>query len=333
LVNAPFVAYHYYKASVRFINTQNLFWMENVEFQWWVMNHSFTLYELWFRFIFLCLAFANVSFFVFRLRKIPFKDWSLTQKWLATLSFTLMLYDNPFFPLTILVNSWLPNFLDTCFLATHLCVLLFFWLCVFDGIRKPKIQRTFIVFYLPKIVLLSIFWLAAVVAWTWESVQKLDNPNYSLADQVSGFIFFKVAVLILLIIYLLWIFYAILRAAADQEVVPFLHIQLKFLGGITFFSIAVMALGVVLGAVGAIDATAVQFLSFYALNNLYVGVLTFVYLPSFGAPPHTKDTAGMQRQVDDDEAPSGGFAQEDPADGEPVPEDLPEPDEPEEEPV
>lgn len=42
---------------------------------------------------------------------------------------------DPFFPLSFLVNSWLPGMLDDLFQSMFLCALLLFWLCVYHGIR------------------------------------------------------------------------------------------------------------------------------------------------------------------------------------------------------
>lgn len=47
----------------------------------------------------------------------------------------LPLAADPFFPLSFLVNSWLPGMLDDLFQSVFLCALLLFWLCVYHGIR------------------------------------------------------------------------------------------------------------------------------------------------------------------------------------------------------
>ena len=43
---------------------------------------------------------------------------------------------DPVFPLTFLVNSWIPGVLDTIFQATFLSALLLYWLCIYHGVRQ-----------------------------------------------------------------------------------------------------------------------------------------------------------------------------------------------------
>jgi len=43
---------------------------------------------------------------------------------------------DPVFPVTFLVNSWIPGILDTIFQATFLTALLLYWLCIYHGVRQ-----------------------------------------------------------------------------------------------------------------------------------------------------------------------------------------------------
>jgi hypothetical protein len=45
-------------------------------------------------------------------------------------------FSDPIFPLTFLVNSWVPGMFDAVFQATFLCSLLLFWLCIYHGVRQ-----------------------------------------------------------------------------------------------------------------------------------------------------------------------------------------------------
>lgn len=48
---------------------------------------------------------------------------------------SVLVFSDPFFPLSFLVNSWFPGTLDAFFQALFLSSLLLFWLCVYHGIR------------------------------------------------------------------------------------------------------------------------------------------------------------------------------------------------------
>lgn len=84
---------------------------------------------------------------------------------------------DPLFPLTVLMNSWLPGMLDALLQATFLCALLLFWLCIYHGLRQN--ERKFVVFYLPKLIVILPMWLCAVVLATWEKCNEMRDPTYS----------------------------------------------------------------------------------------------------------------------------------------------------------
>ena len=47
---------------------------------------------------------------------------------------------DPIFPLTFLVNSWVPGMFDGLFQASFLSALLLFWLCIYHGVRQVGSQ-------------------------------------------------------------------------------------------------------------------------------------------------------------------------------------------------
>lgn len=63
---------------------------------------------------------------------------------------SVLVFSDPFFPLSFLVNSWFPGTLDAFFQALFLSSLLLFWLCVYHGIRVQVASRlmTFFIFLL-----------------------------------------------------------------------------------------------------------------------------------------------------------------------------------------
>ncbi|CAL4228695.1 unnamed protein product, partial [Meganyctiphanes norvegica] len=99
-------------------------------------NPAFTKLEIWFRFIFLLLTFLVACWLAHSLRKYAVYDWSIEQKWMSILLPFLLLYNDPVFPMTFLLESWVPAFLDALFQASFLCALLLFWLCIYHGLRQ-----------------------------------------------------------------------------------------------------------------------------------------------------------------------------------------------------
>jgi len=308
----PYMAYSMYVFNISLSNPANdLSNLGDTSFTFRFTNHSYTLFELWFRFVFLVISFIFVIVFAHKMKTFPWRDWTLEQRWAIVLLLGLMAYNNPFFPLEILTNNWFPIFFNRVLYLSFIVILLLFWLVTFDGIRKETVDRSFGKFYLPKIVLVGGFWLCAVVVYTWIQQVQLKDPNndpYSL----PGLIFFEVVMLIILIVYVFWLVIVVCRSCGDARTLPFLGERLKILGGFTLAVIIVVVAGLIFGAVSNFN-NAAEFTSYVSLFNLYVYVLAFFYMPSQAAAKeaakHRADRLGMVRLEDEEDGSTpGGFS-------------------------
>ncbi|CAL1283904.1 unnamed protein product [Larinioides sclopetarius] len=139
ILHLGFLDYAHYIITVNFYGLERIeenYNVKDVVFYFKTYNPSFTKIEIWFRCIFIVLTFATSCWFAYSLRFFYFFDWSIEQKWISVLLPLLVLYNDPVFPLSFLVNSWVPGMLDAMFQATFLCALLLFWLCIYHGIRQ-----------------------------------------------------------------------------------------------------------------------------------------------------------------------------------------------------
>jgi len=215
-----------------------------------------------------------------------------------------MAYNNPFYPLELLVDGWFPIFLNRVLYASFIVLLLLFWLILFDGIRKEASQRTFKAFYLPKGILVGVVWIVGITVFTWTQLHEKDDPVFSTTNDLPGYIGFQIFMLILLIIYIFWLVYATCRACGDMKTLPYLGIRIKFFGVFTLLVILTVV-GALIFGYGTQTNNAAEFLSFLALFNLYVYTLAFVYLPSQVAVNTAVTTTrteriGMVRLEEDD---------------------------------
>eukprot|EP01121_Diplochlamys_sp_Union-15-3_P018716 TRINITY_DN687_c0_g1_i1.p1 TRINITY_DN687_c0_g1~~TRINITY_DN687_c0_g1_i1.p1 ORF type:complete len:497 (-),score=48.70 TRINITY_DN687_c0_g1_i1:54-1544(-) len=299
LAHLPFLGYSDYNFTISLINGTKNNNIGNIEIQITVAHHSFTLFELWFRFIFLVMTFVVILWYSHKLRMFKWKDWTIEQKWVSVLLFGLLGYNNPIFPLGILVNGWFLVLLDQILLVSFLVLILFFWLVMFDGLWKEPKNITFLSFYLPKIVLLGFFWVMALVAFTWTQLHQLDDVGTRLYE-ITGYVFFQIFTLLALIIYVFWLVYASCRAIGNSKTMPYLGLRLKFFGLFTMFVMLLTAGGIIFGFIGPISNNAAEFLSFLSLFNLYLYTLAFVYLPSKSAYTGRKLDIGSIRLEDED---------------------------------
>ncbi|XP_031638690.1 transmembrane protein 181 [Contarinia nasturtii] len=317
IVHLGFLEYAHYIITVRFYDLEHFHQRYNIKdliLFFKTYNPDFTQIEIWFRFIFLFFSFVVTCWFQHTMRRYPHFDWSIEQKWMSLLLPLLALYNNPFFTLSLLFNSWMPGMLDAVFQSTFLCSLLMFWLCIYHGLRQN--ERKFITFYLPKLIVITPMWLCAIVLATWEKYNELRDPTYSHFVDTGNFQGFQTFFYISCTMYLLYLALLILKAYSELRSMPFFDMRLKFL---TLLMIFVMSVTISLAMnrfgfgvlednfVASLSTTyksSAQFMCFYGLLNFYLYTMAYVYSPS-GRPVHettiTKDNPAFSMVNDSDE--------------------------------
>uniref|UniRef100_A0A669CHU4 Transmembrane protein 181 n=1 Tax=Oreochromis niloticus TaxID=8128 RepID=A0A669CHU4_ORENI len=298
VLHLGYLNYTQYQVVVTFKGLENI----TYDIKWKTYNSTFSQVEIWFRFVFVVLTFMVTCMFAHSLRKFSMRDWGIEQKWMSILLPLLLLYNDPFFPLSFLVNSWFPGTLDTFFQALFLCALLLFWLCVYHGIRVQG-ERKFLTFYLPKLVIVGLLWLSAVTLGIWQTVNELQDPTYQYKVDIANFQGMKVFFLIVVALYILYLIFLIVRACSELKNMPYSDLRLKFLTALTFV-VLIISMAILYLRFGAkalqdnfvaeftspfdhhcslIQNIPAEFLSFYGLLNFYLYTLAFVYSPSKNA--------------------------------------------------
>ncbi|XP_069463979.1 transmembrane protein 181 isoform X1 [Ambystoma mexicanum] len=292
VVHLGYLNYTQYKIAVGFEHLK--YEIQSVNFTWKSYNPAFSQVEIWFRFVFVVLTFMVTCLFAHSLRKFSMRDWGIEQKWMSILLPLLLLYNDPFFPLSFLVNSWFPGMLDDLFQSIFLCALLLFWLCVYHGIRVQG-ERKCLTFYLPKIFIVGLLWMASVTLGIWQTVNELRDPTYQYRVDTGNFQGMKIFFLLVASLYVLYLLFLIVRACSELQNMPYVDLRLKFLTALTFvvLVISIVILYLRFGARVLQDnfvaelsthyQNSAEFLSFYGLLNFYLYTLAFVYSPSKNA--------------------------------------------------
>uniref|UniRef100_A0A8C9Y0B7 Transmembrane protein 181 n=1 Tax=Sander lucioperca TaxID=283035 RepID=A0A8C9Y0B7_SANLU len=296
VLHLGYLNYTQYQVMVSFKGLENITYEIKIKFVWKTYNPTFSQVEIWFRFVFVVLTFMVTCMFAHSLRKFSMRDWGIEQKWMSILLPLLLLYNDPFFPLSFLVNSWFPGTLDTFFQALFLCALLLFWLCVYHGIRVQG-ERKCLTFYLPKLIIVGLLWLSAVTLGIWQTVNELQDPTYQYKVDIVNFQGMKVFFLIVVALYILYLIFLVVRACSELKNMPYSDLRLRFLTALTFvvLVISMVILYLRFGAKALQDNFVAElndsltldipaeFLSFYGLLNFYLYTLAFVYSPSKNA--------------------------------------------------
>ncbi|XP_014262510.1 transmembrane protein 181 isoform X1 [Cimex lectularius] len=293
ILHLGFLDYTHYILDVNFNGLENFhkhYTVKQVTFFFKSYNPGFTQIEIWFRFIFLLSTFIITCWFAHTLRKFPIFDWSIEQKWMSCMLPLLLLYNNPIFPLTFLVNSWIPSMLDAVFQATFLCGLLLFWICIYHGLRQT--ERRILTFYIPKLLIVGPLWLTAVIMATWQKANELQDPTYSYKIDTSNFYNFKIIFFVFISMYIIYLLCLILRAYSELRSMPFFDMRLKFLTLLMLIVITIsITITVMRFGIGVLEDNFVselsttynssaQFMSFYGLLNFYMYTMAYVYSPS-----------------------------------------------------
>ncbi|XP_068698018.1 transmembrane protein 181-like [Montipora capricornis] len=317
ILHLGYIDYPSYVIVIRFhsLNLPKGIKINDIAFSLKHYNAEFTQVEIWFRFVFLVLTFMVTCMFAHSLRRFPLREWSIEQKWMSLLLPLLLLYNDPLFPLNFLVNSWVPSMFDSVFQASFLCALLLFWLCAFHGIRQSERKLSF---YLPKLLIVGLLWVAAFTLSSWQQYNELQDPTYQYKIDIGHFMGLKVFFFTIGAIYLVYLVYLLFRAYSELRAMPYFDIRLKFLTGLMLIvlTISVIITGLRFGT-GVLQENFVaelethydnsaEFLTFYGLLNFYLYTMAFVYSPSKNALYESyfrdQSTFSMLNESEDEES-------------------------------
>lgn len=311
-----YLDYSSYKAVVLVTNVDSLprgVTLDDADFTFSHYNVAFTEVEIWFRFVFIVLTFMVTSIYANSLRRFPFRDWSIEQKWMSILLPLLLLFNDPIFPLHFLVRSWVPYVFGSLFRAGFLTAILLFWLCAFHGIRFS--ERHFFHFYLPKILIVGLLGLSAFTLTTWQQVNELRDPSYQTKLDIENFTGFKIFFFIVVSIYILCLIYLVAKAFTEIRGLPYFDIRLKFLTTLMLIVVIVSIVFMTLrygrtalhnNFIAELQTTyknTAEFLTYYGLLNFYLYTMAFVYAPARNAlyDSFFKDNPSMSMINDSDD--------------------------------
>ncbi|CAB0033201.1 unnamed protein product [Trichogramma brassicae] len=288
-----YLDYSHYMITVRFYGLESFhrrYTIRDITFYFKHFNPAFTQLEIWFRLVFLFFTFIVMCWFGITLRNYPINDWSIEQKWVSVLLPLLILYNNPLFPTTFLINSWLPGMIDACFQTTFLCAILMCWLCIYHGLRQN--ERRLLTFYLPKILVVGSLWGASLVLATWLRWTELEDPTFNYVLDTSNYYGFKVFFFTVGGVYIGYLLLLILRSYSELRSMPFFDLRLRFLSlfativvtVVTIVTIRQFGAGVLedsfAGRLSTHYRTSAQFMALYGLFNFYLYIMAYVYSPA-----------------------------------------------------
>ncbi|KAJ6237992.1 transmembrane protein [Anaeramoeba flamelloides] len=178
LVHVPYLHYQSYSVDMKLTNKEELKYFSRVFVISTYMNQNMTLFELFFRYVFVIIFVIWSIFLTFSFRNIGWKDFLLEQKSVAILCIGLFCFDNPIWPTTILSHSSIVTVLDSIFFTIFFLSLLVSWLCITDHLRKKVDKHSILKFYIPRILPSLLIFIPYLITTCWERIRDKSDPQF-----------------------------------------------------------------------------------------------------------------------------------------------------------
>ena len=284
LVNMNIIQYHSYVIQFTILPqpNQNLnLFSPKLDALLIYANWEYTFYELCFRYFFTAMTlFVLLFFFSLTRWKQYFYEWHTEQKWILILLCALLLYNNPLYIFQFVSYNWIYPFFNVIFRVTFICFMLLILLVTTQSMYVKPVDRTFLKFYVGKILLVGCLWYTLMMSFTYVTFQ--GDPAFSFSEDTRFYKILLGFVISILILYLLTLFYYIIRILGLWSKLPRKYTtKFRMIWGMTIFVMVVFVVVLVILYVSGIFTPAVAFLSFEVVFNYYTFILAYLFLPSW----------------------------------------------------
>eukprot|EP01017_Pseudomicrothorax_dubius_P034233 TRINITY_DN4669_c0_g1_i4.p1 TRINITY_DN4669_c0_g1~~TRINITY_DN4669_c0_g1_i4.p1 ORF type:complete len:464 (+),score=84.96 TRINITY_DN4669_c0_g1_i4:141-1532(+) len=192
-----------YQVIIKITNTDEVSWMvQDIQFRFIYMYQKYAQYLLILKYMFFFVSVIALLLYYKFLKKINPSDRIFEQKMLLVLSIALVLFNDPFFAVTLLYPSFLSALFSTVFVTSFYCLLLLFWLCQFERICTENDKKGTKTMKPWKVVLILVVWFTLVISYTILSYTYQQDPatNYESEDEGTYQIFKVFSILLVMIV-------------------------------------------------------------------------------------------------------------------------------------
>ncbi|KAL7715461.1 Wntless-like transmembrane domain-containing protein [Entamoeba marina] len=244
------------------------------------INMSYSVFEMFWRLVFIIFSSTCGLIYMVSLRTIPIGKWCHEQKWTFVLLIFLVLMNNPFFFYEFLIDNVTFLMINVAINAFFICYLMFYVLSMFEALRKPISVRTSFKFIAPRASLLLLLFLAFITQLLYDHTSPTYTADlHGMNDWIN--ITLTTMVAALCVIYLFWLIFSVIRTYSEiKKLGSEVAVRFKFY---SIFTLCVIVLYVGLLAMAGFMGyhnNAVVSLETIAYVNLYVMVLSILYLPA-----------------------------------------------------
>lgn len=245
-------------------------------------TEEFTIWVIGIRTFFLILSALVAIWYNVCLNKLSARAQSLEQGWVATLTVTLIFFNDPFYVVEANYGGNPVKILSVLFHVTFFQMLLLFWLVMLDNLRlQGKVMGvTNSHFFGPKIAFIVFFWLMNVIYHSYIKYHANNDPTWNPLATNANFALAQAICAAMSVFYLLWVTYLVL--VSHQEIRS-RRVRYRYLVALTFVMVVMAFVGLGSGALSPAPPSGGQWTSFQALLNVYMYVIAYLYAPSAAA--------------------------------------------------
>ncbi|KAJ6240484.1 transmembrane protein [Anaeramoeba flamelloides] len=290
LVHENYIHYTNYKTEIVIENLIDWQFYNLVEIEYNYVSKYLTYFKLFFQYILVMILITWTGIYFYKLRDVEFKNLPLEQKWLIIMLVSLIFFNNPLHPVTLLSSSLFWRTISLIFTSIFFIELFGGWLCVLGGFRTPK--RHFRGFYLPKFLLLGLIFILFLSLLIWRENHSINHPKYESVTSIPSYCAFRTILTILFVYYWLWAFYSLTGSYSHVKQIKKMELKRRFMffviiGTIPFF----FTFQVLFTILYSKDTySPIEFMAVFFMYNFYLLGYSYACLPNKLSPNQENNT-------------------------------------------
>lgn len=183
----PGIHYPSYLISIKVLN-QKLYssMIDSITFD--VMTHSngYVIALLMTRYAFVIVSFVALFAFVSFYIKMPKETITFEHKAILGLSVLLVLFNDPFYGLTLLLPGWFTVSVSLFWIILFLSGVILFWMIMFQRMHKEPLKiHTNLIKPLPLIITLFVFLMLLITEYETTIIRRFD-PGANVYEEYSN---------------------------------------------------------------------------------------------------------------------------------------------------
>merc|ERR1711871_364881 len=260
----------------------SLSYIDSFQFKVTYPAPAFMAFQYWWTYIFVFISFLTLICFLCAMCTTKWRLWTYNQQWLMALTIGLVLNNNPLFYWSTLSRvGWIIIFVGIIFQVMFISLLLLFWLCSLGLLLHDEDEYGWAMpFLCPKVCAVFPIFICALVSFAWVSLRNKLNPLNAATDDFADDSTFPTFVGIVIACTVLYSLYLLLLVARAFSALWQMRNRDKGFFVITFPVLIYNLVAICMGMTGFSFKDTGAYLAFYALQNIYILVLVYLYTPT-----------------------------------------------------